>query len=388
MQQETRRMKIGLFSPKPFSLKLGATKNRVELAEALTELGWECEIIDSSMLGVDHSKSVDKQVYMATLKGYLIKNSHLYDIVLYEYDTLPFDRSTFPERPLLIARPALLHHHLEKISFKYDNKTKIKHFIKILVNKVDAKAQKDHLKTADMTLANCDVIQVQNKIDYTFLQKRFPGKKIILIPNGIAKDRFIKFQSIDRDYRDFSTHPKIAFVGTFDFRKGAVDFIKIIRAVSSQFPTVTFCFLGSLGLFTSSQSIYNFFPRSLRKFIEVVPSFDPLELPEYLKKCHLGVFPSYLESFGFGALEMMCSGLPVVGYNCPGPSDFLISDLICEIGDQKGVSKKLIQLLSDAELTKKYSIRAKNIVKYYQWDSISQAVDKKYKELLNEKKSH
>lgn len=45
--KQTLGMKIAFFSPKPFSKKLGATKNRIELAESLQRLGWKTFLIES-----------------------------------------------------------------------------------------------------------------------------------------------------------------------------------------------------------------------------------------------------------------------------------------------------------------------------------------------------
>ena len=40
-------MKIALCSKGTFSLELGATKNRVEIAESLKKLGWDTTLIDN-----------------------------------------------------------------------------------------------------------------------------------------------------------------------------------------------------------------------------------------------------------------------------------------------------------------------------------------------------
>src|SRR5690606_7478893 len=146
----------------------------------------------------------------------------------------------------------------------------------------------------NFSLLNADIIQVQNSVDARFLMSFFPGKKVCIIPNGIGDDRFDVFQSIKREYSYPLLAPKIAFVGTFDFRKGAIDFLYIVKKIKQKFPTVKFKFLGTKGLFQTEKEVVNFFPRSLRGNIEVYPNFDPDELPSLLSDCQLGLFPSYL----------------------------------------------------------------------------------------------
>ena len=73
----------------------------------------------------------------------------------------------------------------------------------------------------------------------------------------------------------------------------------------------------------------NYFPKKLRGYIEVIPQFHPDELPILLSSCSLGIFPSYLEGFAFGVLEMLAAALPVIAYDTPGapmmvPEQYLV----------------------------------------------------------------
>lgn len=379
-------MKIAFFTPTPFDKKYGAAKNRIELADALTLRGNETFLIGNKDLGLQEGKMVTGEKYCFALKDYLIKNANLFDIILYEYDTLPFERELFSSSTVFIARPALVYYHFDQIHIPVDLKTKISRILRKFKflgnNKIKSSTERN---IVSKSLSNADVIQVQNTMDKKLLLNKFPQKNVILVPNGIGEDRFWKFQNVKRSFNDFSDFPKIAFVGTFDYRKGAIDFKYIVKEIVKIKPNVEFHFLGSLGLFTTEKAILKFFPAELRNNIKVIPHFKPDDLPSLLSKCHIGLFPSYLESFGFGALEMMCSGLPVLAYNCPGPCDFILEELLFEVGSKEKLTSKLAQLIQNRAEVEKYSSEARELSKNYRWINISEKVENLYKNLIKTK---
>ena len=379
-------MKIAFFSPAPFSRILGATKNRIELGEALNQIGWESSFIGNELLGLPKDKIITGTQYNNALKDFLLKNAAQYDVIVYEYNSLPFDREMFSKNTLFVARPAILNYHFKSVKIKYDLKSKVKNFynaIKTLLAPQNKDGMLD-VATGETSMQNCDLMQVQNSFDAAILKNKFPDKKIIRVPNGIGRDRYDYFQNIQHNYNNVSAAPRIAYVGTFDFRKGAMDFVTIVKEIKRAYPNVIFKMIGTKGMFQTVEKVLSFFPKEVRENIVVIPEFEPNELPELLRDCHLGVFPSYIESFGFGALEMMCSGLPVVGYKCAGPSDFLIKDLLLEIGDTKSLIEKVKSLIADDNLIEAKSVEAKKIAEEFNWDKIAKKVDVIYRqELIN-----
>lgn len=376
-------MKIALCSKGNFSLEKGFTKNRIELAESLQKLGWETILVDKNKLGIPVGNKYNATTHSHALKNYLIENYYEFDVVLYEYDTLPFDRSEFNKHTLFIARPAILAYHESVIKLKYNFKTKISSLIRDVRNKLNG-SKKDHktlFKHLNYCLTQADLIQVQNKKDQELLISHgFSKHKIIIVPNGISRDRIVKFGSNSKQYqKPFS----VAFVGTFDFRKGAMDFPIIFKRIKEKFPDLKLKLLGTRGMFFSSQQVLDFFPKKFHCDIEVIPAFKAEELPDFLKECHIGIFPSYLESFGFGALEMMCAGLPVVAYDSPGPSDFILPDLLVPTGDVKQFSEKVITSLEDKNLLEHNGQKARQtVINSYCWDDIAKDVDCQYKNHL------
>ncbi|WP_299823019.1 glycosyltransferase [uncultured Pontibacter sp.] len=379
-------MKIALCSKGNFSLEKGFTKNRIELAESLEKLGWETLLVDKQILGIPANQKYNAEVYSLALKNFLIKNSADFDVVLYEYDTLPFDRSLFCKSTLFVARPAILAFHFPLTKFKYDIKTQFSHLLHKIKGKFKNNADAVDYKQIQYCLEQADVIQVQNNKDRELLMMRgFAGDKIILIPNGISAERIARFEHNTRTYQASFT---IAFVGTFDFRKGAIDFPVFFSRVKERFPAIRLKLLGTRGIFYTEEQVLKFFPKKHHAAIEVIPQFKSDDLPKLLDDCQVGVFPSYLESFGFGALEMMCAGLPVVAYDCPGPSDFILPGLLAPVGDPVTLADKVISLLQEKDLLIEKANQARQaVVENYCWSDIAEKADQYYRHHL-EKKDH
>ncbi|MGA9326394.1 MAG: glycosyltransferase family 4 protein [Salegentibacter sp.] len=376
-------MKIALCSKGNFSLEKGFTKNRIELAESLEKLGWETVLVDKQKLGIPSEERYQPQRHSLALKEYLLKNQNEFDVVLYEYDTLPFDRNIFSENTLFVARPAILAYHFPRIKFRYNLKTRLSLFYRKFSKYLKGKSNpQPYLERVQYCLSQSDLIQVQNKKDRDLLvQKGFSSEKIIIVPNGVTPERISDFG----DYHHSCQEPfKVAFVGSFDFRKGAMDFPHILKELKRQFPSIKFKLLGTRGMFQTREQVLKFFPAKDWESIEVKPNFKAEELPGLLEDCHVGIFPSYLESFGFGALEMMCAGLPVVAYNSPGPSDFVLPELLVPRGKYIPMAEKVIALLEDEKMLRQFSERARQtVLDNYRWDEIAKKVDNHYRTHLS-----
>lgn len=379
-------MRIALCSKGNFSLEKGFTKNRLELAESLEKVGWETVLVDKKALGIPDREKYNPDRHSKALKDFLIAYSAEFDVVLYEYDTLPFDRKMFCERTLFVARPAILGYHFKNIGFRYDTKTRISNFLKTAKGIFQNKNKTlENLHKIDYCLDQADVIQVQNKKDYELLLKRgYGAEKLMIVPNGITEKNMKVFSpnsmNIDTD------QITLAFVGTFDFRKGALDLVFLFKSLKKRFPEMRLKLLGTKGMFQTEDQVLRFFPRGIREYIQVVPRYNAQQLPQLLKGAHIGVFPSYLESFGFGALEMMCAGLPVVAYDAPGPSDFIIPDLLVKTGDREQLLGKVLHLIENPEVYDAHSRKAREIVEEnYCWEKIGEAVDSAYRRMLSKK---
>src|SRR5439155_12459149 len=124
--------------------------------------------------------------------------------------------------------------------------------------------------------------------------------------------------------------------------------------------------------------VRNQFPRKLRSRIDVLPRFDPDALPWLLSTGSVGIFPSYVEGFGLGILEMLAASIPVIAYNCPGPPVMLPTEYLVSPGDWPGMSAKVIDLLNDGERLAKARCWAKQRSQQFRWESIAHTTSELY----------
>lgn len=163
----------------------------------------------------------------------------------------------------------------------------------------------------------------------------------------------------------------MGFVGTFDFRKGAAEFPALVDAVAKEIPDVSFHLYGTAGLFQTAEQVTQHFPLHLRTKLHIVPRFIASELPSLLAECRVGMFPSYLEGFPFGVLEMLASGLPVVAYDVPGPPEMVPRRWLVAPGDVFGMSAKIVELLKNPLALTDSRREAKRIAQSFTWESVA-----------------
>lgn len=274
----------------------------------------------------------------------------------------------------MVARSALLMHHFEKISIPVAGFRAIaSQVIKAIPNKVDFRHR---LRLAQYTLEQADLVNVSNHADKQELMSRgINAEKIVVLPYGMG---MIQRQLFERVSSDIPLEPLVAFVGTFDWRKGAADFPKIVRRVVNHIPSVRFRILGTT--YKNAEQVLAAFPAILRQSIEVIPTFSPEELPKLLAPCSVGIFPSYIEGFGFGVLEMLAAAIPVIAYDAPGPPMMLPEAYLVGRGDVQAMSSKVIALLQHPEQLTLARRWAQERAKEFCWKTIAQETAQIYEQ--------
>jgi len=339
-------VKILFCSWLPLVRELGTPQTLIDLASSLSRSGWACDLKGPLEIGLKPGyKETD---YPSALKYFLKVNADKYDVVDFDHAFLPYPRSEFSSQPIFVARAQLLVHQLEKHPFPIRRGTlsSIKHALlgwKIRQN------VKRKIESITQTLKESDGIIVLNDDDRDCLiSEGIDSNKIGAIAPGLTEFHLSQLQAIPlRPPKD----PCIGFVGTFDFRKGALDFPKIVDTIIQQVPNAHFRLLGTWGLFRSETEIRSFFPESVQSRIEIVLRYPQADLPKLLEPCSVGVFPSYVEGFGLGVLEMLAASIPVIAYDVPGPPMMLTSEYLVHPGDFVGLGSKVVRLLSsEAEL--------------------------------------
>jgi glycosyltransferase involved in cell wall biosynthesis len=359
----------------PLDGKLGGGKVYLETAASYKRLGHEVELYGyEEISGKKHNLSEGEKLisYPLKLKEFILKRQNDFDIIEYEYKFLPFDRRDFSNKVKMVARSTLLIHHLRDI--------KIPHFktirgfaSKILKQGRIDKDMKKQISDATYCLSQADYINVPNPSDRDMLISFGLNKdSIIVSPYGITDKRINELKSNE----DKKLCKKIAFIGTFDKRKGCVEFPLIVEKVCREFPNYTFKFIGTKGMFQTKEAVENHFNASLRSKVEVIPSFNPTDLGELLKDCKLGIFPSHLESFGFSLIELYAAGLPTPCYEVPGPDMLSPKELMVPRGDANKLSEIILKLLTNTNFYENMKDKSFNVVERFNWDEQSKkAID-------------
>jgi glycosyltransferase involved in cell wall biosynthesis len=126
-------------------------------------------------------------------------------------------------------------------------------------------------------------------------------------------------------------------------------FSELVERIVEKIPEARFKLLGTAGMVPGAAEVLAHFPRRRHPRIEVVPRYEPDRLPMLLADCWVGVFPSLLEGFGYGVLEMMAAAVPVVAYDVTGPSEIVEPEQLVPIRDIGSMAERVVALLSDRD---------------------------------------
>jgi glycosyltransferase involved in cell wall biosynthesis len=370
-------MRILLVSDGHLKKELGASKVVIELAEELERLGWRCQLSSLPDLVASHPGEGDAR--HTALRTFLRQHAAEYDVVDYGHSHLPYPRTEFSPSTLFVARSVLLAYHFVHIKVPVYKTLKARVY-DLLYGVRDRARYRDYLRRTDRTLAEADLINVSNDDDSRALVRNgLPPEKIVILPYGLSREMRRAFDHVSGASPGT---PTVAFVGTFDSRKGATDLPQIVRQVLEAVPNVRFRFFGT---FKSEVDVLARFPRSSRERIGVVPGYSPLELPQMLAECSVGIFPSYVEGFGFGVLEMLAAGLPVIAYDAPGPPMMLRPEYLVKPGDATALARKVVELLASPSTLTAARSWAKERSQQFLWSEIARRTSDVYWERWEQK---
>ena len=345
--------------------RLGMGKHWIELADSFRGLGWEVRIVGPEEIA-GRSTRVTLHSFPAILRDYLRRESASYDVVEYDHAYLPFPRSDFPPGPLFVARCMLLHHHFltTPVPPPPGLRSRLRHtlglgrgLLKMIIAQTDA------------TVRNADLTVVSNDRDAaTLVSHGADLDRIAILPPGLTSERLGQFAAVPESITD---PPVVGFVGSFDPRKGMYEFPELVDRVSRRVPGVTFRLLGTAGMVPEAVGVRKFFPRRLWSRLEISPRYDPDELPGLLAGVSVGVFPSRVESFGYGVLEMLAAGVPVIAYDAPGPHCMLPPEYRVPIGAVGLMADRVSDLLIDPERLRAARLWARDRATVFSWEQVA-----------------
>lgn len=363
--------------PTPLTATLGASKVYLDAAEGFRRAGWESVVVGPEEVAGGPPGDIFTQP--TRLRDYLRRHATEFDVVEFDHHQFPFSRDDVPGGPLLVARSILLAHAVASIRIppRPGLRPRVGRLMKAWWGR---RRVRRVVEQANLTLASADLVNVCNEIERDMLVRHgHSADKICVFPYGLFPERLAAFQS---DPCVLPDPPVVGFVGTFDPRKGMCEFPRLIDRLARTIPGLTFRLLGTAGLVPDVDGVLREFPRRLRPLIEVRPRYLPEELPGLLEGVSVGVFPSRIESFGYGVLEMLASGVPVIAYDAPGPHVMLPQDFRVAVGDVAGMAEKLVCLLSDPGRLRSARRWARCRAEEFRWDEIAARTAEFYKNRL------
>jgi len=359
----TRGLRILMIIHTRWSRDLGAPRVQLELAEELRALGHEVEKFsyeDAFPQAAGPRRQAGR--FSGRLRAYLASNrsfaaraaahvrthGHRFDVVEAHQTDLPWPKRQLGFSGLLVARSVGLipaYREFERAAAtRWPEPPSTRQVVRKLLT---YPGERRRLRDVGRSFDAADLINVSNADDLATVAGPMGfGAKVVLFPFGLSEERRASFLATRASITDRLAARTVAFIGTWNHRKGTRDWPQIVERVLARMPEARFRFLGT-GF--DREYVMRDFSTALRPALEIVPEYRSDELPGRLADATVGAFPGYLEGFGFAVLEKLAAGLPTVAYDAPGPRDMMRRlDLPATVaaGDVRGFAELLIEILS------------------------------------------
>ena len=383
-------MKILIVSPGVINANSGAGRVHLEIAEQYKKAGHIVNTVDyldffpngRGFFSKIFGRSINTQVL-----AYLCCHANKYDIIEAGPECVIFPKSDFGFKGLLVVRS----HGIRALA-EYATKGKV--ISKVLKQQRSFKTPFGSLlrsfynelsiKEFNLAIKHADLIHCLNPEEYKFfLDSGIPSERLLLIPNGLPTE-FLKELENTRSER-YNNEGVVCFIAAWRLMKGSKDW----REISLELQKVEgFRKIKLLGTCLPEKTVRADFNTAVQPFLDVVPSFNPRQLPGYLKDVKVGAFTSYSEGFGFAILEQITAGIPVVAYNVAGAHQILHeidSSLLVEPGDIKALVDKITYLLSLSRADyERLSNKCVEVSKNYHLDVITDKFLNVYKRKIHQ----
>ncbi len=371
------RLKILMLLHMPWNRNLGGARVQLELADEFRAMGNEVEKFDYCDAFPEAKSSqlaeLIRPSFSLKAKAFVQKNAHRFDVIDAHQGNLPFFKQELGFQGVLVARSVGLYAFYEEFAKLEKIKWPPKKYRTRLRNWLRSWQHRRDLNHYLSSLQTCDLINLPNHDELAYVHDVMGlGNKCAVFPFGLSQQRQDAFERAVQPAEIRLANKQVAFIGTWEPRKGARDWAEIIMRVRNQVPGVRFLFLGT-GF--SKEAVLKDLNLPACDWIEIVPRYDSEELPRLLSGATVGAFPSYIEGFGFAVLEQLACGLPTVAYDVPGPREmlrYLENSFRVPAGDIEQFAARLVQLLLLDEAS--YSQRVQNsiqVAKIFSWRKIA-----------------
>lgn len=372
-----RRLRILMILHMPWCRDLGGPRASMEIADELRGLGHVVEKYD-----IDDALPWRPRIVACFAMAlfawrackYVRRHGQEFDVIQAEQGNLPCSKRRLRFHGTLIARSSgLLHHHIES-AHRLSQARMGRHRGRVLGRIMRSLAGATWgIRQVNRSFQEADLITLLNEDELAFVcsQLRLTGKAMVL-HNGLSQQRSVELSSANAGCAARLWGQRIVFIGVWVEGKGSADFPRLVNMVRSAEPRSRFVLLGTG---KTSVEVLRAFAAADRPYVEVIPRFQPHDLPSLLADATVGVFPSYMEGFGIAVLEKLAAGLPVVAYDVPGPREMLRhigGQLMVPPGDVNAMAAKVIEILRfPLETYSGYSEAAVKVAERFKWPEIA-----------------
>jgi glycosyltransferase involved in cell wall biosynthesis len=380
----------------PWSRSLGGPRVQLELAEELREMGHEVEKFsyDDAFPAVGERRQTRWSTIAGSLRSnlsfadraaaFVRRNASRFDVIDANQTDLPFPKRKLGFSGLLVARSVGLIPAFEQFERAAAERwppppLSLRHWT---LRALTYPGRRRRLRDVERSFRQADLINVSNSDDLVTVRDRMGyGAKVVMFPFGMSEARRAAFRRRLVSIPERLAARTVAFIGTWNSRKGSQDWPLIVQRVRELSPGTRFLFLGT-GL--SRESVLRDFPAEVRGALEVIPAYESDELPALLAGATVGAFPGYLEGFGFAVLEKLAAGLPTVIYDAPGTRDIgrpLERAEMVPAGDTGAFAARVSALLAlPPESYGERSADSLRAAAQFSWREIAQATCNVYRE--------
>ena len=225
------------------------------------------------------------------------------------------------------------------------------------------------------------------------LRERYPGRRVLFLPNGIDPGRFDR--KIGWDFRErFHIPPErllLCCIARIDYQKNQLALLQALSLLCARGTDAGVVLIGPVSAEWYAEKMRGEISRlNLAGRVTWLPGVqaDDELLPAALQAADFFVLPSCHEPFGIAVLEAWSAGVPVIAAKVGGLK-YLVRDgengRFCDPADPATIVSALDAFLSDEAGTRRLAERAREeALGTYSWERITGKLAAFYREVKNE----
>ncbi|WP_158907805.1 glycosyltransferase family 4 protein [Rectinema subterraneum] len=212
-------------------------------------------------------------------------------------------------------------------------------------------------------IKKAEFIAISTMIERNLIEQGVIKEKISLIPNAIEINKFRKFRKC---YNGLDNNDNIIlYVGNYKQGniKGLDILLKAVAIVKNKYPNIKLRIIGD-GNINSYKDII--IKENLNEIIENLGQQN--DISKFFLDVKIFVLPSRSEGMSNSLLEAMAAGIPCVATRVSGVEDIIKDSengFIVEKEDYMAIAERIIDILKDKRLSKKFYIESAYISKKF-----------------------